>query len=1052
MRSRPLLVVLLLLVVGSHAAAQTPIDVLDVDFERRIVETAGSPAQFALPVTHAASTRSHGRWSTRGDRATWQYAVRVPTAVSLSFRASRLVLPGDATLVVRGASTSHVYRAADVSDGGFYSRILPGDTLELTLDVAVAARRDAVVAIDGVQAGFRTLGRGARNHRAFDRAYPQATTTSDAGTCVENYQCNATAANGGSARATVGIVVANLYQCTGTLLNNTSQDNEPFVLTARHCQSGQFSGGNPGNARAVTIYWNASTACGSPLGTLYDPAVVTQTGATTVWEQQDAWLLRLDVSPAVPDAYLAGFDARGGSVNGGYSVHHALGNARQYTGWFGEALRVSEPNLLGAPYTADLLRVVNAKGNVAPGASGGALFDQNDRVVGSASVALRSTDPSGYGVCPSPTPQPPSSTAAVAGFTSLAAVWTSTADPTSSTPGVTLKSILDPAGTGAAFTDGAAAFSMDFTSSSYSLATGETATLTWSAPGTTACTATGGASGDGWAGERPATGSLQLTNTQAAVTTYSLACRTPGGRRVTGALKIRWGNPTPGVRVSAPFAAWTTRPARLTWEANVSPCSINGGTVATASLASSGSIDVTQATPGLTTYRITCGRPGATAESAANIEFVSPAMSFRANGTDRLMGEPFELEWQSHADTCIPSGGAPNDGWTTTAFGRADSFATFSPRVTVPGTYTYTLTCSSGPIALTRQLTVRFSDGPAYVELSSDRTTTTYASTLDYGFRITWKSNLTHCVLETNPLFGGAIMSGNPEGTGIVAPPRPGTYSIALRCTPFGTVERAVKSAPLTLTVLPPPPPTLMLALSPESVPVGQPFTVSWQSTGARTCTGSGGLGDSIWASAQLDGSIQLVPNTPGRYTFGMSCESIDPGQPPATAERTLTVTPAVPTATLVANPANVTSGQPVTLTWSSTNAAACTASGGGASGAPWSGTLDPSGAVTQTTNTVGTFTYTVTCASGAQSAQAQATVTVSAPPPAAGGGGNGGASGGGGGGGAFDAATLALLAAWSMARRRRTPTAPTPSRSSPRPASGARRCRSRRAPALPSS
>ena len=68
----------------------------------------------------------------------------------------------------------------------------------------------------------------------------------------------------------------------------------------------------------------------------------------------------------------------------------------------------------------------------------------------------------------------------------------------------------------------------------------------------------------------------------------------------------------------------------------------------------------------------------------------------------------------------------------------------------------------------------------------------------------------------------------------------------------------------------------------------------------------------------------------------------------------TLAGTPA-PTVTISANPTSVSSGGSSTLTWSSTNATSCTASGG------WSGSKATSG--TQTlANLTTTATYTLTC------------------------------------------------------------------------------------------
>src|SRR5690348_720754 len=71
------------------------------------------------------------------------------------------------------------------------------------------------------------------------------------------------------------------------------------------------------------------------------------------------------------------------------------------------------------------------------------------------------------------------------------------------------------------------------------------------------------------------------------------------------------------------------------------------------------------------------------------------------------------------------------------------------------------------------------------------------------------------------------------------------------------------------------------------------------------------------------------------------------------------------PTAVLTANPTSITSGQPSTLTWSSTNAGSCT-------GAGFSTGNAVSGSVTVTPST--TTTYSVSCTGSGGTANAAAT------------------------------------------------------------------------------
>jgi hypothetical protein len=91
-------------------------------------------------------------------------------------------------------------------------------------------------------------------------------------------------------------------------------------------------------------------------------------------------------------------------------------------------------------------------------------------------------------------------------------------------------------------------------------------------------------------------------------------------------------------------------------------------------------------------------------------------------------------------------------------------------------------------------------------------------------------------------------------------------------------------------------------------------------------------------------------------------------GNPPAS----------LPTLSITASPTNLTVGESSTLTWSSTNATSCTATGA------WTGTKATSGsASTGTITAAGSNSYSLTCSSSAGSATANAVITaIVAPTP----------------------------------------------------------------------
>jgi hypothetical protein len=160
--------------------------------------------------------------------------------------------------------------------------------------------------------------------------------------------------------------------------------------------------------------------------------------------------------------------------------------------------------------------------------------------------------------------------------------------------------------------------------------------------------------------------------------------------------------------------------------------------------------------------------------------------------------------------------------------------------------------------------------------------------------------------------------------------------------------------------------PTVSLTLNPTTVSYGQGSMRTWSSTNATSCSASSNPTGNWWGTQGTSGNGWVFP--PVTVTYILTCTG--PGGS-ATAQATLTVNaqnPA-PTASLTANPQSITAGASSTLSWSSTNATSCSASGG------WSGTVPTSG--TQGVTPAASTTYNLACTGAGGTANAATTVTV---------------------------------------------------------------------------
>jgi hypothetical protein len=197
--------------------------------------------------------------------------------------------------------------------------------------------------------------------------------------------------------------------------------------------------------------------------------------------------------------------------------------------------------------------------------------------------------------------------------------------------------------------------------------------------------------------------------------------------------------------------------------------------------------------------------------------------------------------------------------------------------------------------------------------------------------------------------------------------------------------------------------PTVTISVAPTSIAVGQSATLTWSSTNATACTAS-----NAWTGSEaVSGTLSETPTTAGTLNYVLTCTGAG-GSANATATLTVTVASPQPTVTIAVSPTSITVGQSATVTWSSSNATSCTASGA------WSGAEATSGTLSVTPSASGSASYALACTGAGGTANGTAALSVAAAAAS----GSGGKSGGGGAMGLWELVALSLLGVVAQRRR----------------------------------
>ena len=403
---------------------------------------------------------------------------------------------------------------------------------------------------------------------------------------------------------------------------------------------------------------------------------------------------------------------------------------------------------------------------------------------------------------------------------------------------------------------------------------------------------------------------------------------------------------TPTLTLSA--AASTVgagRTARLSWlTTGVTRCVASGAWTGSleGTAARSGSRTSAALTVGPHLFVLACEGPGGTVTRTVTVTAVgAPSVTLNAAVPAVELGKPVVLRWSAtDAPACKASG-----AWT----GDLASTGTLSSLPPSKGVKTFTLACT-GPGG----------SGRASVKVDvlpkPQLTFSALAAEVATGKSTTLRWRAT----DASSCAASGAWSGEQKISGSVPT---GALSNALNTYTLRCVN-AIGEAAQTVSISVLPPPVLSFTLSTAVVSPEGSVTISWATTNARSCRASRN-----WSGEKGDrGSETLSGLTRGSKTFTLTCTGAG-----GTATQTLALAVAAPPKlTFSATSTAVAIGAGTRLSWSTTDATDCFATGA------WSGSRGKSGSLaTEEFSTRGDRTYGLTCSGPAGSVSGTVTVKV---------------------------------------------------------------------------
>ena len=330
--------------------------------------------EFAKVIDVNISNIMHGNWEilSNGDKI-WTISIVSVGAYSLNFTFSKFIIPDGANVyiytpdksAVLGAFTSFNHKKSH----SLAVFPLQGDEIIIEYYEPENSEFEGLLEIEKVGHDYKNV--FGTNDNRFGLS----------GDCNVDINCIEGVDWQKEKRAVCRMIVDNSYLCTGTLINNFREDETPFLLSANHCVDNQRIAEN-----TVFCFNYESAVCNGEDGEVWQ--TISGSDLISTKNQNDYGFLDftlLKLSINVPDnyyPYFAGWDSRENVPTKTTSIHHPQGDVKKIS-VDNDSAEVSSFNGFGYDDNTFWKVLVWDVGTTEDGSSGGPLFDQNRRIVGS---------------------------------------------------------------------------------------------------------------------------------------------------------------------------------------------------------------------------------------------------------------------------------------------------------------------------------------------------------------------------------------------------------------------------------------------------------------------------------------------------------------------------------------------------------------------------------------------------------------------------------------------------------------------------------------------
>lgn len=341
----------------------------DFDFSFKVKESKSSSIrlkslEFAHKFPVHLNPANSGNWKLLSDgRKIWKLGIHSKDAYSLNLIFDKFHLNEGVNLFLYSPDKTHVigsFNNNNNNDKGLAFSPLPGEFT--VMELIVPANLDS----------YGELNIASVNHDFLGIFSEKASLNGNSGKCNVDINCPEGNAHQLEKNAVMRLVINGTSLCTGALVNNTSKDGKPYVLTANHCLSTQTEASN-----TVFHFIYETSSCngtGMPVKSLSGSSLRATKGSL------DMTLLELNgIPPLDYRPYYLGWNRQNIAASITTGIHHPNGDWKKISKDFNPPTSVS---VSGYEAQAHWKIADWEIGTTEGGSSGSPLLDQISRIVG----------------------------------------------------------------------------------------------------------------------------------------------------------------------------------------------------------------------------------------------------------------------------------------------------------------------------------------------------------------------------------------------------------------------------------------------------------------------------------------------------------------------------------------------------------------------------------------------------------------------------------------------------------------------------------------------